>query len=35
MDVMEEEGIVSKADGARPRQVLMTPREFDERFSDV
>ena len=35
VDVMEEEGIVSKQDGVRPRRVLMTPREFETRFGMV
>lgn len=34
IDRMEEEGIVSKPDGAKPRNILITPEEFIERFVD-
>lgn len=32
VDLMEDDGIVSAADGARPRQVLISPKEYEIRF---
>ena len=32
MDTLESMGIVGAADGARPREILITKEEFEEKF---
>ena len=33
MDKMEEDGYISKFDGTKPRKVLITQAQYDERFN--
>ena len=32
MDMLEEQGVVGAYEGSKPRQVLLTLEEFNERF---
>ncbi len=34
IDVMEEQGLISKANGSKPRKLLMTKQEFFEKFGE-
>jgi S-DNA-T family DNA segregation ATPase FtsK/SpoIIIE len=34
MDLLEQRGVVGPSEGSKPRQVLMTPEELDERLSN-